>query len=168
MMNLPTVNTELVVDDEFVYKSEWIICRVQDIMYAPMGNVTQILVKYKLKKMPFDEDIDESYGYLWITIKCIKWMEGYECWKYNVVLSKQQSKSVEGNEDDLQNALFLSWWDSFVKKWIGDERKYIKMQEKNNLEQVSEQQSITPYKRMYLTSDLEMRRRYKSQKHLRR
>eukprot|EP01084_Bolivina_argentea_P033398 61766_1 len=144
------------VDVEYVFNAKWMICRIIDIIYGPMGNIIQILILYRIGL--------NNYGYLWVNIKYIKWINEFNCWKYNIILNKniKQNKLLQCMfKTDIENSLFQSWWDMFVKKWIEQEIVYKNEQKKlEKQQQKTFQNSFT--KTPYLT--VHTKRKYKSQR----
>lgn len=127
---------EFIIDGEYVFDKSWIMCRVEDIIYGPMGNPTQLLIGYKIG--------NDNYGFLWITIEYIQWIEEYQRWIYNIIFNKKQNNSLIKCifNTNLKLALFDSWYNGFVGKWIEEERTY-KQKQAMKLKELKEKQQVT-------------------------
>eukprot|EP01083_Nonionella_stella_P316121 1144586_1 len=138
---------ELTVDTEYTF-GEWRICRVEDVVYGPMGNTIQILIVYKVGL--------SNYGYLWLQIQYVKWIEERKRWQCNVMVNKK-------NDKDTEDGMLKLWLPSAATKWIEQEKQY-----KSQMKEIEMKMkglkgtNRAPVRTPYLT--LNTKRKYKSQR----
>merc|ERR1712013_154062 len=101
------------------------ICRVRQIRRGPLSQITQLLLSYKI-------GID-LFGSLWSAVQYIAWNGQSRRWRFNIILSAEEQREWT---EPLDVALFVSWWEQWLPRWLKCERAFEKAQKaKENVEE---------------------------------
>ena len=111
LLSVASLDAPLVRDADFVFDAEWMICRVRQIRRGPLGQVTQLLLSYRIGL--------DLYGSLWSVVQYVAWSEQRQSWRLNVILGAAQQREWS---EPLKVALFESWWAQWLPRWLKDER----------------------------------------------
>eukprot|EP01083_Nonionella_stella_P141497 436127_1 len=97
-----------------------------------------------------------NYGYLWLQIQYVKWIEERKRWQCNVMVNKK-------NDKDTEDGMLKLWLPSAATKWIEQEKQY-----KSQMKEIEMKMkglkgtNRAPVRTPYLT--LNTKRKYKSQR----